>query len=119
MIGFFRGRETNRPANKRGRQRRARTLSLLERLEDRTLMAGSVLYRINAGGPSLEGSPAWAADTSDAVSIYTNASAARSLTSSTTNAVDLSSPSLPAGTPMALFQTGRWDQVTAAEMQWS
>jgi hypothetical protein len=29
------------------------------------------------------------------------------------------SPSVPPGTPLAMFQSGRWDPATGAEMQWN
>src|SRR4051812_19329565 len=119
MAGTFGRRKADRPVTRKDRVRRGRAFAGLERLEGRTLMAGAVLYRINAGGPSLSGNPSWAADTSSAPSGYSNASAARSDTSSTSSAVDVTDPSIPAGTPPALFQADRWDRITGEEMQWS
>ncbi len=34
------------------------------------------------------------------------------------HSINLSHPSIPAGTPQAIFQTERWDVNAAAEMQW-
>jgi hypothetical protein len=80
------------------------------------LKGGQVLYRINAGGPQVAGTPVWSADTFNNVSPYING---------VTNffddptAVDASSPSLPAGTPMAIFQDQRYDVAGGNEMSWS
>src|SRR5919197_5308010 len=68
----------------------------------------AVVYRVNAGGPALAGSPAWSADTSASPSAYVNAAATGNRTFTTTSAISTSDPSLPAGTPAALFQTERW-----------
>src|SRR5918995_4784057 len=78
--------------------------------------AGTVVYRVNAGGPQLAGTPVWSADTQTSPSPYVNAA---ERTYSTTQAIDMSSPSVPSGTPMALFQTERWDGSAAPEMQWN
>ena len=50
----------------------------MEHLEDRLLLAGDVLYRVNAGGSSIADDPSWEVDTSAAPSNYTNAAAAES-----------------------------------------
>ncbi len=70
---------------------------------------GTVLYRVDSGGPGLPGSPAWAPDSSAQPSRYVNASATGNTTSNSGATVDLSDPSVPADTPMQLFQTERWD----------
>jgi PKD repeat protein len=80
---------------------------------------GSVLYRVNAGGSAISGTPGWTADTSAAPSSYTNAAAAYSTTSSTTATIAMTDPSVPAGTPMALFQTERYDVSKGADMIWN
>ncbi len=80
---------------------------------------GNVLFRVNAGGAAIAGNPGWTADTSASPSSYTNASAAYSVTSSTSTTIALTNPSVPAGTPMALFQTERYDVSKGADMQWN
>jgi hypothetical protein len=88
-----------------------------EPLEGRQLLA--TLYRIDAGGPELAGSPPWSADTLAAPSAFSNATTGgNSATFSTSTAIDMSHPSLPAGTPMALFQTERYDKPTGANLLW-
>jgi hypothetical protein len=78
-----------------------------------------VLYRVNAGGPTLSATPNWTADTGSSPSPYTNASAASSHTFSVTSAINVVHPSLPPGTPGALFQTERYDEPAGSPMQWS
>jgi len=80
---------------------------------------GTVLYRVNAGGPSLTGTPSWDGDTQASPSSFVNAAATGNTTYSTTAAIDTSDPSLPAGTPAALFQDERYDDATSPEMQWN
>jgi hypothetical protein len=87
-----------------------------EPLEGRRLLAA--LFRINAGGPELAGSPIWQADTAAAPSPLSNASAGNTGVASTAAAIDLTHASLPAGTPMALFQTERFDKPGAPNMMW-
>jgi hypothetical protein len=87
-----------------------------EPLEGRHLLA--TLFRINAGGPELAGSPVWQADTAAAPSPYSNASAGNTGVSSTTATIDMTHASLPTGTPMALFQTERFDKSGAPNMLW-
>ncbi len=79
---------------------------------------GSVLYRVNAGGAQLaatDGGLAWAADTTAAPSAYclgcTNVFA--------TTAAITGGPSVPAGIPLAAFQTERWDAAGGATLRWS
>jgi N-acetylneuraminic acid mutarotase len=81
-------------------------------------VAATAVYRINAGGPQLSGSPVWAADTETAPSPYGNATDTGNNTFSTTQTINVSDPSVPSDMPMALFQTERWDPETAPEMQW-
>jgi hypothetical protein len=80
------------------------------------MAAGTVMYRVNAGGGALAGG--WAADTKGAPSPYSNVSAAKSEVTSVAASINTSHVSIPAGTPAALFQTERWDQTTGTEMQW-
>jgi hypothetical protein len=61
----------------------------------------------------------WAADTATAPSGRSNAVKADSQTYATTATIDMSDPSIPAGTPMAAMQTQRFDPATGAEMQWA
>jgi Malectin domain/Concanavalin A-like lectin/glucanases superfamily len=65
-----------------------------------------------------QGTPAWSADTQESPSPYVNAAETGNTTASTTQTINLSDPSIPSGTPMALFQTERWDGSSAPEMQW-
>ena len=76
-----------------------------------------VVLRVNAGGPALAGG--WSADTAAAPSPYSNAVAAVSKVSSTTATVATSDPSVPAGTPMALVQTARYDSSGGKSMIWT
>jgi hypothetical protein len=61
----------------------------------------------------------WTADTSSSPSSYTNAAEAGSKVHTTTNTVDTSDPSIPSGTPAAVFQSERYDPSTGAEMKWA
>ncbi len=82
---------------------------------------GDILYRINVGGPSLtsvDAGPNWSGDTAASPSVYGNASATGNHTYATSSAVSTSDPSIPAGTPAAVFQTERWDPAPIPEMQW-
>ncbi|MCI4063280.1 malectin [Micromonospora sp. R77] len=76
-----------------------------------------VLYRINAGGPTvnaIDGGPDWAGDTATAPSPFHNAGS-----SVTTYAADATVDStVPSSTPISLFSSERWDQTTAPDMQW-
>jgi N-acetylneuraminic acid mutarotase len=79
----------------------------------------TALFRVNAGGPAVTGTPSWEADTTASPSPYVNASAAGNETFSTTQPIDTTHPSVPTGTPQAIFQTERWDPPGAVEMKWS
>ncbi len=81
--------------------------------------ADVVAFRVNAGGTSLAGSPAWSADTSGAPSPFVNAAQTGNTTFFTTTAIDVSDASIPAGTPAQLFQTERWDGGAVPEMEWN
>jgi hypothetical protein len=88
-----------------------------ERLEPRLHLYGSVMYRVDCGGPQINDVPVWTADTSANPSPYVNAVADGNLTSSTNSAIDMTDPSIPPGTPQALFQTERYNVTTNPEMQ--
>jgi hypothetical protein len=79
---------------------------------------GTPGYYINAGGPAIVGANNWQADLFSAPSPFVNAAAAATTTFSTAAAIDISHPSIPAGTPAAVFQTERWDAQSGANMQW-
>ena len=79
----------------------------------------SPLYRVNAGGPDVTSTPSWAHDTSTEPSPYVNVSGTGNHTFSTTNAINMTHPGIPAGTPHAIFQTERWDPTAGEEMKWS
>jgi Malectin domain/Transmembrane protein 131-like N-terminal len=81
-----------------------------------------VLYRVNAGGPAVSGSagsPAWSQDTAAAPSPYSNAAATGNLVETRDVPVDLTDPSVPAGTPMSLFQSERWDVPASPNLTYS
>ncbi|MCZ7440760.1 malectin domain-containing carbohydrate-binding protein [Micromonospora sp. WMMC241] len=76
-----------------------------------------VLYRVNAGGPAIpatDGGPDWSADTDATPSPYHNGG--NSAKSYPTNATF--DATVPTSTPATLFNTERWDQATAPDMQW-
>ncbi len=77
---------------------------------------GRVLYRVNAGGPALPAQdvgPDWAADTSSSSSYHSSTS------SSTYSPSATRSPTLPAGTPTAVFDTERYDPSSSSpDMNW-
>jgi hypothetical protein len=81
---------------------------------DAETVGSTVRYRINAGGPDLAGG--WSRDTESRPSPYVNAE--DTSTSGTQQVIDLSDPSIPAGTPAALFQTERWDPAADPRMRW-
>ena len=81
---------------------------------DELTAAGVVRYRINAGGPDLAGG--WSRDTESRPSPYVNAE--DTSTSGTQQAIDVSHPSIPAGTPPEMFQTERWDPDEDPRMRW-
>ncbi len=78
--------------------------------------------RVDAGGPILPASdsgPDWSLDTYDNPSPYVNAAATGNALYSTGATIDLTDPSVPAGTPMSLFQTERWDVPGGSELTWN
>ncbi|MDQ3995089.1 MAG: malectin domain-containing carbohydrate-binding protein, partial [Actinomycetota bacterium] len=82
-------------------------------------LSGTTLYRVNAGGPALAATPNWSGDTTASPSPYVNSSQSGNFLFSTTSAIDLTHPSVPPGTPAALFQTERYDPAGGAEMEWT
>ena len=85
--------------------------------------AGSVVepvpvLRVNAGGPALAGAPgtpAWQADSASAPSTLGNgATVGAAQVRTTTSAVSVADPSIPAGTPAKVFQAVRADWRAAA-----
>ncbi|WP_160148080.1 malectin domain-containing carbohydrate-binding protein [Rubripirellula obstinata] len=90
---------------------------LVEKLEPRHLMAATV-FRVNAGGGLVDDVSDWTADSKSLPSAYVNADATGNRISSTIQSIDLSDPSIPSGTPQAIFQKGRWDPGDAPEMEW-
>jgi hypothetical protein len=76
-----------------------------------------VLYRVSAGGPAIpaiDGGPDWSGDTATAPSPYHNSGS--NVQPYGTNATF--DATVPASTPATLFNTERWDQSTAPDMQW-
>ncbi len=118
MKKYMRRRSSGSQAARRRQPLRKRCLRV-EQLETRLLLAADPFFRINAGGPQLSGTPVWSEDTSANPSPYVNAATGNSMTSTTTASIDLSHASVPAGTPMAVFQSERWDKPGGGEMQWN
>ena len=98
-----------------------------------TVAASNVLYRINAGGPSLaslDGNAIWAEDQSEQgpnalgqakaglPSPYVNWDTAGDNTFGTLNPITVDA-SISGVAPPALFQTERWDAVTDPNMIWN
>jgi hypothetical protein len=94
-------------------------LTLLAVVPAAPTSAASIAHRVNAGGPSLGGTPAWSEDSSASPSPFVNAAETGNKTFVTSSAIDMSDPSVPAGTPTEVFQSERWDGGTAPEMEWN
>ncbi|WP_425397843.1 malectin domain-containing carbohydrate-binding protein [Aeoliella sp.] len=75
---------------------------------------GEVIHRVNAGGNAVNDDPTWQKDDS-----YTNSGAAGSKGYSTSAGINLSDPSVPEGTPEAIFKTERYDPSSGQEMQYN
>jgi hypothetical protein len=101
--------------------------------EAQAVQPGNVLYRVNAGGPSLaslDGLRIWRGDqaTQSANALgqaqlgipspYVNVAAAGNFTFGRLHTITLDA-SVPASTPTTLFQTERWDPTAAPNMAWS
>ena len=72
------------------------------------------VFRVNAGGPELPGSPVWREDSDFASSEWASVGFA----ASTTEEIDVSHASIPVGTPAALFSTERYDSSEPTDMEW-
>lgn len=86
--------------------------------------AGTVLYRVNAGGPQAAAAdgtaPLWSVDTIANPSSFSNHVATGNRVSGTTATIDMTHPSMTSSAPMSLFQSQRFDAAdTPAEMQWA
>jgi hypothetical protein len=87
---------------------------------------GTVLYRVNVGGPTVAAldapSPAWSADDAASPSPYLAAGGAERFDDSQSGAypgaIDMDDPSLPGNVPAEVFRSERWDPGTAPEMRW-
>jgi Malectin domain/Abnormal spindle-like microcephaly-assoc'd, ASPM-SPD-2-Hydin len=79
----------------------------------------TVLYRINAGGPTLPASPVWEGDSGEAPSPYDNAAATGNQIAGWGDPVDLSDRSVPDGTPAALFASERFDRPVAPDLTYA
>lgn len=80
---------------------------------------GMVLYRVNAGGPSLAGSPRWDEDSIAAPSPHANVADSGNSTAAFTPPVDLSDPSVPADTPVEVFTSERYDPGAAPDLAYT
>lgn len=79
----------------------------------------AVVYRVNAGGAEIADVTAWSADSNASPSLYSNLDeGGNSSAFSTSATIDLTSPSIPAGAPMALFQSERFDKPGGANLLW-
>ncbi|MEM1110155.1 MAG: malectin, partial [Planctomycetota bacterium] len=87
----------------------------LQQLEPRLLMAADVVYALNAGGPGFTdgNGVVWVADAG-----FANPNAGN-FTASTAQPINLSDPSVPAGTDAQLFQTERWDPSSGEDLTYS
>lgn len=77
-----------------------------------------ILYRVNAGGeelPAIDDGPNWAADLTDP-SPYRTSGSSRSWYAPPIPSLD---ESVPAGTPVELFGSRRWDPPAEPELRWS
>ncbi len=78
---------------------------------------GTALVRINAGGPAV-GNPEWSVDTVANPSPLSNVAASQSTTFTTGQAIDVTDPSIPIGTPPIVFASERYDLIGGEELQW-
>ena len=79
--------------------------------------AGDVLARINAAGPELpafDGGPVWSADSGTDNPLRNSGSNAAAW-----SPVGAVNPSVPPGTPSAIFDTERWDPSSGSELSWN
>ena len=80
--------------------------------------AATPIHRINAGGPDVAASPTWNKDTKGSPSPFVNAAATGNKVQTVTTAIDMTHPSIPAGTPQAIFKSIRFDPEDLPNMQW-
>jgi hypothetical protein len=81
--------------------------------------AAEIVYRVNAGGPTLNLSgPSWSVDSDNGGNASPFRVEGGTNLFGTADAIALDT-SVPDGTPMALFQAERWDGAEAPEMLWS
>ena len=81
-----------------------------------TNASSTVLYRVNAAGPTLlalDSGPDWTGDTADAPDAHHGGGSNDADWGSAVGSVD---PSVPAGTPIGLFNTERWAARDALEL---
>ncbi|MFV2068809.1 MAG: malectin domain-containing carbohydrate-binding protein, partial [Pirellulales bacterium] len=102
----------------RGPNRFVNACRRVESLEERLLLAGDIVYRVNAGGAEIDTVPVWEGDPGGAPSIYLAGGSSSTQIYSVSSAIDLSDPSVPVGTPEALFQSERWDGSGGSELTW-
>src|SRR5206468_979068 len=76
------------------------------------------LFAVNTGGGAIA-SPAWSADTDSSPSSFVNAGATGNTVYATAASIDMTDPSVPADTPMAVFQSERYDVGGGPDMKWS
>jgi len=80
-------------------------------------ISSTVVDRVNAGGALIAGG--WTADTKAVPSNWVNNAVAKTSNASTTSQINVTDPSIPVGTPMSIFQTGRFDRATGTDMVWT
>ena len=92
-----------------------------------TVKDGSVLYRINAGGPGTSAAdgtlPDWAGDTADSPSPHRVGGGGAGIyfvgsPNSIPGPVEMTHPSIPSSAPVDLFEIERWDHPDPPEMLW-
>jgi hypothetical protein len=77
--------------------------------------APTTLFRVNAGGPQVTGTPNWAADTTTQPSPYSNASSTGNLVGSTTASINMTHSSVVnSGIPANVFKTYRMDAASTS-----
>ena len=82
--------------------------------------AATPIHRINAGGPDVTTvSPSWTKDTKGSPSAFVNALQTGNKTYTVTRPIDMSHPSIPPGTPQAIFKTSRFDPFEKPNMEWN
>ncbi|HZN17429.1 MAG TPA: malectin domain-containing carbohydrate-binding protein [Micromonosporaceae bacterium] len=131
--GLWIGHDTDWMGNEQHRRERVAYLSLADgytphsttppNLPGTVYLAGNgvpspVLYRVNAGGPTLastDGGPDWAQDTLAAPSPYHNTGSWVNAPGTLVGSVDTSVPST---TPTAVFSDQRYDLTGLPEMHW-